>query len=285
MIKDYILLISAAVLCALNFAMTKAYQNRAGTTPASGIVFNIITGAASAVIFFAANGFKCGINTYSAVMAAAMTSLCVIYTMIGFKIMESETMALYTVFLMTGGMTVPYVWGLIFLNEPISVLRTIGLIILAAAVFITNTDGSGAKTKKLYLCIAVFLLNGFVSVVSKEHQINPHAVSATDFVILTNLIKAVVCTAILPFVKGEKSTGFSPKLLLYIIPGAVLSGVSYMFQLIGAVNLPATVLYPIMTGGTIIFSTISGIVIFKEKVGKRTALGIALCFIGTCMFL
>lgn len=129
------------------------------------------------------------------------------------------------------------------------------------------------------------MLNGFVSVVSKEHQINPHAVSATDFVILTNLIKAVVCTAILPFVKGEKSTGFSPKLLLYIIPGAVLSGVSYMFQLIGAVNLPATVLYPIMTGGTIIFSTISGIVIFKEKVGKRTALGIALCFIGTCMFL
>lgn len=70
-----------------------------------------------------------------------------------------------------------------------------------------------------------------------------------------------------------------------ILCSAVVSGVSYMLQLIGAANLPATVLYPIVSGGSIIFSTITGMLCFKERPNLYQKIGVVLCFVGTCLFL
>ncbi|MBQ4559467.1 MAG: EamA family transporter [Tyzzerella sp.] len=74
-------------------------------------------------------------------------------------------------------------------------------------------------------------------------------------------------------------------MLPIILCSAVVSGVSYMLQLIGAVNLPATVLYPIVSGGSIIFSTIAGMICFKERPNLYQKIGVVLCFVGTCLFL
>lgn len=287
MINDFLLLIFADILLALNFTATKAYQRDMGVSLAKGLKFNAFLGTFSAAIFFAANGFKCEINTFSAAMAAAMALLCVSYTVIGFRIMENEKMALYTVFLMTGGMAVPYIWGLIFLGEPFSLLRTGGLLIIAAAVFIINADTGRFNAKQLVLCLAVFVLNGFVSVISKEHQIAAGAVPSSSFVILSSISKTVACAAALLFIKdAPKSRGsFNPKMLLFTLLAAAFSGVSYFLQLIGAENLPATVIYPIITGGSIIFTAFAGRIFFGEKASRRMVSGIALCFLGTCMFL
>ena len=64
---------------------------------------------------------------FSLIMAFLMAALGVSYTLIGFYIMEKETVAIYTLFLMTGGMIVPYIWGLFVLNETISIRNKIPL--------------------------------------------------------------------------------------------------------------------------------------------------------------
>ena len=73
--------------------------------------------------------------------------------------------------------------------------------------------------------------------------------------------------------------------LLFCCATAAVGGVSYIFQLESAKNLPATVVYPFLTGGSIIFTAISGLLFFKEKISKKVFVGIVLCFIGTLMFL
>ena len=62
-------------------------------------------------------------------------------------------------------------------------------------------------------------------------------------------------------------------------------GISYLLQLTGAAELPATVLYPMVTGGSIIFSALSGRVFFKEKLSVYQLVSIGLCFVGTLLFL
>ena len=96
-----------------------------------------------------------------------------IYTMIGFKLMSMGSMTVYTIFLMMGGAIVPYIYGLIFLDEPITLPRVVALLMIVAAVVINSSGGKTGKqsVKFIILCIAVFLLNGAVSVVSKMHQI------------------------------------------------------------------------------------------------------------------
>ena len=65
----------------------------------------------------------------------------------------------------------------------------------------------------------------------------------------------------------------------------IISGISYLLQLTGAAQLPATVLYPMVTGGSIIFSALSGRVFFREKLSVYQLVSIGLCLVGTLLFL
>ncbi len=298
--KNYFLLITAVVLLALDFSVTKKYQQKYGASRENGLKFNIFSGLFSALVFFGVNSFKFECSALSIALAFLSSALCAGYIIIGFYIMKIEKLALYTVFLMTGGMIVPYVWGLIFLDEEISLKRTAGLIIIAAAVVLLNVGRERPRIKSILLCIVVFFLNGFVSVVSKEHQLSSNAVSSPMFVMLSGLSKSVICSLVLLIYKfknkssasdgrtdiqsdaGEK---FNPEALILIGVSALISGFSYLLQLISARTLPATVLYPVITGGSIIFTALAGRLFFKEKITKKIAFSAALCLAGTCMFL
>jgi len=283
------MLILVAMLTAVNFALTKLYQKDGNNSNRELMMFNAITGLFTGVIFLAVNGFKVEFTPYSILMGFAFAFFVVTYRMIGFKIMEGETISLYTVFLMAGGMMLPYIWGLIFLGEESSVLRTIGLLMIVAAMYITNTDGGKMKLKTTLMCIAVFFLNGFTSIVSKEHQISSQkTVSEMDFVVLYNLIMAISCFIASGMYKNENGKSvkkYSPKSIFIMLLAAITTGIGFFMQLKGAKMIDASVLYPVMTGGTVIFTAIAGWILFKEKITLKLAIGLALCFAGTCMFL
>ena len=286
--KDYLMLITAAALLAVDFALNKLYQRSEGTSLKTGFKFNALIGIFTSIIFFVANGFELKFSIYSVMMAAIMSILVMIYNIIGFRVLKSGGMALYTLFIMTGGMIVPYVWGLLFLNESFSLIRTVGLLLIIFAVIISNFSNKKANIKQIILCVAVFFLNGFVSVISKLHQIelNFVTVSTTEFVIISGICKFIIAgIAYIITTNDEQNAGTKKSVLLIIVGSAVISGVSYALQLFGAQNLPATVLYPFITGGSMVCSTIVGVVAFKEKLSKALILSIALCFIGTFMFL
>ncbi len=290
---DYVLLAVAALLLAVDFAINKLYQRKAGTGLLNGLRFNALHGLFSAAIFFVAVGFKISLSVYSVLMAAAF-SLCVMtYNMIGFRIMKNGSIAIYTLFLMTGGMLVPYVWGVVFLHEEVSVLRVIGVALLVIAVALSNLGKSRITAWQILMCVSVFFINGMTSIVSKLHQIEVTlpTVDAMTFVMLTGVTKFVIAGAAylaVRFGKREeiraaRKTGLGAVLL--VVASAGVGGFSYFLQLIGAANLPATVLYPILTGGTMILSALAGVICFKDKLSKGNILALALCLIGTLLFL
>ena len=65
----------------------------------------------------------------------------------------------------------------------------------------------------------------------------------------------------------------------------MISGLGYLFQLIPAKTVPAVVLYPFVTGGSIVLSTILARIFFREKVSKPAFAGIVMAVIGTSLFL
>ena len=124
MMNQYVMLTLAAVLLACDFAINKLYQRFAGASLKAGLRFNAILGLLTVPIFWVIGGFSFEFSWFSALMAAGMALLAMAYTLLGFQILRQGSMALYTLFLMVGGMTVPYLWGLLFLDETFSVLRT-----------------------------------------------------------------------------------------------------------------------------------------------------------------
>lgn len=292
------MLILADVLCASSFGLQKAFQKNNGTSVLAGLYFTMMSSFFRMFALFVMSGFKLSFTPFSFIMALIQTSLVTIYTLISFKILKTGTLALYTLFLMTGGMVVPYIWGLLFLNEGFSYLRTFALVIIIIAVALSNVGGEKTNFKQLMLCSAVFIINGFVSVSLKMHQVNTRfdKLSSAEFSLLGNII-TLITTALMFYILSKKDTSniakkiknkpVKSKISMYMLFTvlAIAGAISSILQLKGAVDIPATVLYPVITGGTIVFSSIIGIIFFKDKLNLRMILSIVLCFIGTLMFL
>ncbi len=285
---NYLLVLMATILLAFEFALSKKYQAKDGANLTSGLKFNLLSGLVKAGIFFALSGFKLQFSAFSIICAAAMSVCAMAYSIIGFKILKLGDTSTYSVFLMCGGMLLPYFYGVLFLNEKISVLRILGVLIIICAVILSANAKFKFNLPFLLLCVAVFVLNGCVSIISKFHQINPtfSPVDSTVFVMYTGIFNFLISAVLLCFNKGSRKKPFlNKKSVGLIVIIAAVSGLSYMLQLIGAKNLPATVLYPMVTGGSIIFSSLAGVALFKEKLSKFQIISITLCFLGTLLFL
>lgn len=285
----YLMIILADALLALNFAISKKYQNNYGHKTYQGLFFNAIGSFFTSIMFFVLTDFKPELTLYSFIMASLQSILALAYSLIGFYIMRLGGMSLYTLFLMSGGMIIPYVWGIVFLDEGMSILRLAGCLLITVAIAVSNFQKDENNKKALLLCAAVFILNGFVSVTSKVHQINKvyETISTNSFMFWSSITKAILCTAFLLNKKKESSTKklMSKNVILLSAASAILGGVASFVLLHSAKSIPATMLYPLNTGGTIILSALAGVICYKEKLTKKQMIGIIVCFSGTCMFL
>lgn len=290
--NSYFLIIIADILLTITFVIQKKYQLEVGVSAKTNLAYTVISGLFSAILFLAINGFKIRATWFSLVMAIAFSVVVTAYTLIGFRVMEKGSMSIYTLFLMSGGMTVPYIYGVLFLGEELTFIRTLGLLLMITAITAVNFTKGKTDKEQIFLCIAVFLINGASSVISKVHQISPASemVSSSDFVFLVMAVSSIIGMGAMLLVKEKKESkkvksGSLKFLILLIFLGAVANGISYMLQLMGAVDLPATVLYPLITGGTIILSSLADFIIFKEKLSLKQWSGVGIAFLGTFMFL
>lgn len=284
---DYLLVLAATALLAFEFAFSKKYQSMEGTGIAAGLRFNMLTGLFTAVIFFGISGFRVSISGFSLVVALG-TALCgTAYNVLSFRILKAGGMALYSMFLMLGGMLLPYVYGVLFLDEALTPLRILGVAVIGAAVVLSCRAKYRISGWVYLLCIVVFVLNGGVSILSKVHQIDTRAVSTANFVMYGGIFRCLFSSVSLLCVgkKAEKPASKPLNILAIAAGAAAISGISYLLQLTGAKSLPATVLYPMVTGGSIIFSALSGKIFFKEKLSVYQLVSIGLCFAGTLLFL
>ena len=195
----YMFALLASVLLTAEFGFSKKYQLAEGNAPAAVLRFNAISGLVSAGIMWMFSGFRLEWSGFSFLLAAGMGLCCVGYTLLGFHVLKLGGMALYSTFLMAGGMVLPYLFGISFLGEPLTLLRTLGILAMLAAVILSNSREKRFSGKLLALCTGVFILNGIVSILSKCHQITGRyeTVSSAQFVMYSGLCKCCFCSALL----------------------------------------------------------------------------------------
>lgn len=314
MTKYYLTLLLSVVLLSFQFVLNKYYQSKNGSGITTSLLFTSLAGIFSSFIFFCVNGFSIQITPFSFICALGIAALCLSYTLIGFRILSLGDYSVYMMFLMLGGMLLPFVYGMLFLGDASRLgavslaARVSGAVLLSVSLFLpcvgrsrgektAEKNGGNKKNLSLFiaLCALVFVMNGFVSIISKLHQISdsiPKA-DANSFVALSNGANALISASILLFIclkKREKPSlakSFGAgKLILTTLVCGLLGGGSYLLQLITAASpLPASVQYPMITGGSVILSAVAGRVFFGEKPDKWSLAGIILAFAATFLFL
>ena len=217
---DYVYLALAVVCVGFQFVTTKLFRMKAGMSILSSIIFNVGAGAVSALLLLAINKFTVHVSPFSMLMGVLFAVSMVTINCVCLFAMSAGKVSVYSLFMMLGGMLLPFGYGAIFLNEKVSVYKWIALVLMIGAMVLPCfSDRKQKNSKRFYVfCALGFLLNGALSIISKHHQANPEIGSPTgDFAVWAYFSVFYISAAILPVyfavtaivrkIKSNKSAG------------------------------------------------------------------------------
>lgn len=288
----YVFLITAALFTAGQFIFLKLFQKEQGESVFSASFFSAFVGITQMIFAFVVNGFKMSVSLFSIICAFIMAALVICNNIFGVKVMKMGKISIYTLFLMSGGMVVPFFYGILFLKETLKPLGVLSVALIILALLIPSfekTDDKKTGSKKFYLlCFVLFLVNGTVSSVIKTHQIGKNAVNSFEFLFWIAFFQAVISFAVVAATKKNNrplEIIKKKKPLLFCAGFGIVNGLSSFLQFFSAAHVNASVQFPILTGGSIVFSALLAYLFFKEKLNKYTVLSIITAFLATCLFL
>ena len=204
------------------------------------------------------------------------------------KALAGGTLANYSLYLMSGGMILPALYGFCFGGDSIGIWKILSIVIILAAIFVKYDAKEKLDKKTLLLLIALFVLNGSVGVVSSVYQGDLFAFkrpNVTDFQILYTLL-SMLAAGVLFAGKMFKSSELRGHIKKYVkaspwaLMEGVLNGTGNLLLLVSLRVLEPSLQYPIITGGCIFLAAIFGF-FFKERPTARGWISIALAVVGT----
>lgn len=287
----YLFLIAATVLFSIQFVFNKVYQREMGESFVSSCSFLLISSVVFGVLMFAYNGFKLAFEPFSLLMAVCNLGVSVGCGYFGIVALSISDLAKYSLYMMLGGMAVPFLYGFVFNGDAVTWQKLVCFVVIAAALFINagfgkKSEKEGWKAKLCY--IMIFLLNGLSGVVATIHQ-NPApgvAIVATNDFTLWKMIVNVIFAGIVVLLGAKKGQiGMPSKKALSAAGGyGVVNGVASVLVLLSIMHIEPSVQYPIITGGCVVLSVVFGL-FFREKITGRKALCALLTLIGTMVLM
>ncbi len=299
----YFLIVVAAASLAVNGLCSKVYQRNEGAGFYKAVVYATISSVVGMIAMLAMSGFKIEFTYFSVIIAILQTAMSLIYIFMGIKAMSVVNLSLYALFTNAGGMIVPFLYGIIFGGESLTLTKGLCIVLLIVALFIGC--GKIKNANGLIYCIIMFLANGLFSAFAAWHQDYPNLAvgSAQDSIVVGSaqysfifyLCEATVMLLILGFIFVKKGKAQAKELFALNKPKSSLLSSVLFFVFNGGANLillialsggiDASLQYPLCTGGCMIFSTlISALIGEKPKAKNYVSVGVAflglvlLCF-------
>ena len=279
----YLILILAALLFAVQFLFNQQYRLLKGEGLDATMTFSLYTSAISFVILLVLGGFRLHITWFSLVIAVLYAAVCLLSSYAGLKAFGTANLSVYSIFMMLGGMLLPFAYGILFANETFTFAKAMSILLICTAVGCSFEKGVEGKNAYRFYA-AIFVLNGLVGVLSKIHLSVPAlAVDSYSFMATIQLALLVMCLLYCLFT-GQGIQKQSGKLYLCLSGYAFCNGIGNLFCQIALTSLPASVQYPIITGGVMVFSTLISLV-RREHIGGKTYFAAALACLSTVLIL
>ena len=189
---EYLYLAIASVLFSMQFMFTKQYQRTVGTSDRSASFFHkTIAPTVFVIVLLAMNGFKLSVTPFSFALALVNVGILLCSSLCSIKVLSKGSLANYSLYLMSGGMILPVVYGFFLGGDSFSVWKIVSIVVILAAIFVKYDAKEKLSKGTLLLLIALFMLNGSIGVVSSLYQgdLLPFARPAVrDFQILYTLL-------------------------------------------------------------------------------------------------
>ena len=301
---EYAFILLAVFCFAGQFAFTKLYERSVSQTRVTTLVMLVVTSLLGTVLYLCIGGFRVEFSKTSVLLAALFALVMIPYYMIGIKVLSLGSLAVYSMFMMLGGMLVPFFYGVLFLRESLSVPQIVGTVLLTGFIVLQALSGTDAKetsrgkrTKKntiffFALCLTIFVLNGLTGVIAKGHQVSAGKVDEISFTVTSCALTAIFSLVLLAleFLRDRREKcrqvvrvlKAKPMCFMALVGAANYTG--NFLHLLAANDVPASVQFPLVSGGVIVLSALVSFFAFREKLTVGEWISIGGAFFATVLF-
>ena len=210
-------------------------------------------------------------------------------------------------------MIVPFFAGIVFLKESVSVCNLIGVAIMIIALCLpvffgkknknageAQTDGDTKKKTSVFfyvLCVFLFILNGLSSTLSKFNSVREGAALGAEFTFYTYGIQFVISLAAFALTtalgKSDKTQNEEKQPVILFRPVAIgcgaafgaVNGTAFLMSSVAAEHVVAVAQYPLITGATILFSSLLAFLFYREKPTALQLVQIVISLAATILFM
>ena len=273
----YGLIMIAVLMFSMQFLFNQRFQREYGSGLKSLLTFFFGYNVAGLLVLLIINGFRVEFTPFTLLLAFMWSINSLVLSYCSFKAFEKVNLSVYSLFSQLGGMMLPFFAGVLLFDEKLTAGSVICFILVLISLLFTVKKGNGGSYLIYYA--GIFLLNGMSGVLSKWFAAAPYEkTSSAGYSILSAAVAALLSAIVLLFIKGNRIK-LSARGATNMLGYGVLNKIGNFLLLIALAHLPASVQYPMVTGGVMICSTV--ICFFThQKPGKREIASLVLSFVG-----
>lgn len=281
MLLYYGLVAIADLLFGSQFLTKRQYVKKMGSGLFATMFLTCLGGVLSGIIMLCLNGGKFEFTPFTMIMVLVRYVNSLVFMVCSLKSFERVNLATYSVYAMLGGMILPIIAGVFFYHEEFTVGLLLCILLIGAAIYLTNLkkrvkkeekqeengettaieENAEKKNKKgkwiaALIYAGVFCSNGMAGVITKFYAEAPWEKASNAGFSLLGAIWTVAYSAIMVAILWKKRPPIQIKPTLVALCGNAGNRIANHFLLIALAVLPATTNYSLVTGGTMIVSTV-----------------------------
>ncbi len=231
-----------------------------------GLFFNGLIFLFSAIVFIKNVGSFHLVTIFYGMVFGILT---VLFQSCYIKAMSCANVSL-TVLIVNLSMVIPMAFSMLVYNERIGALRFFGVFLafVALALNFNPKTKSTFSFKWLRLCLLASLANGLLAVCQQLFGKTQYSEFTKEFVAFSYITATFVSAIIYILLKSKgNKISFTLSPFVFLIAfgiGVILS----VFQLVNTwaiANIDSTLLFPTYNGGTLILSSITGVLFLKDR--------------------
>ena len=281
----YALIFLSVVMFGGCFALNDVYRKLRGSNLKISMEASFIGSLAGLVFLLIINSFKFEFTFFTFVMALLASLNGLAFTFCTFRALDSVNLSLFSLFSMLGGMMLPFLQGILFYGEAVTVAKVAAVVLICISLSL-SVDRKG-KGGGLIYCIGIFIFNGMSGVLTKLFNTLPfERTSAAGYSIWGGIITVLLSGSVWLILnhreKAQAGAKFSPKACAVGAATGAINKVANFILVLALVHVDASIQYPAVTGGVIIVSTL--ICLFGDKrPSRRELISVAIAFLGTLL--
>ena len=290
----YGLILLSVIMFGGGFAIQNQYRKNRGSGLKISMESSCIGAFAGLAVLLIFNNFSFSFTPFTFLMALLASLNAILFTFCSFGALDYINLSLFSLFTMLGGMLLPFLQGIFFYEEGFTLSKAVCVVFICLALVCTVERGEKRKGTVFY--IGIFLLNGMSGVISKLFASSSlPKTGATEYSIWISVLTVVlsgIAWIILTVVEKHRTsesksnipTPDTKKLVSSYLLGAskgIINSLANLLLVFALAFVDSSVQYPMVTGGTMIVSTVFSC-FGDKKPSKREIVSIGLSFVGMC---